>query len=342
MDEKSKNEILLDVKNLQVSFFTPAGEVKAVDGISYEVRRGEVMGIVGESGSGKSVEALSVMGLLQRPGKVIGGSVRFMGEELLTKSNAQMNTIRGKNIAMIFQNPTSCLNPLYTIGNQLSEALRAHNTSISRKQAHSLSVKMLEDVGISNAQQRMKQYPHQLSGGMCQRVLIAMALICNPELLIADEPTTALDVTTQAQILELIKTLHKKNNMGMVFISHDLGLVGEICDNISVMYAGKIVEQGSVQSIFEMPAHPYTSALIKCIPQVDSQEDVKRLYTIEGAPVDVTNPPEGCAFAPRCEQCMRICLKQAPRYTRLDDGHHCACWLLQKQELGKGGDADGE
>ena len=342
MDEKEKNGILLDVKNLQVSFFTPAGEVKAVDVISYEVRRGEVMGIVGESGSGKSVEALSVMGLLQRPGKVIGGSVRFMGEELLTKSNAQMNTIRGKNISMIFQNPTSCLNPLYTVGNQLSEALRTHNKGISNKQAHKLSVKMLEDLGISNAQQRMKQYPHQLSGGMCQRVLIAMALICNPEFLIADEPTTALDVTTQTQILELIKTFQKKNNMGMVFISHDLGLVGKICDTVSVMYAGKIVEQGSVQSIFEMPAHPYTSALIKCIPQADSDEDAKRLYTIEGAPVDLTNPPEGCAFAPRCERCMRICLKQAPRYTRLDDGHLCACWLLQKQEPGKGGGANGE
>ncbi|MEG1072834.1 MAG: ABC transporter ATP-binding protein, partial [Oscillospiraceae bacterium] len=261
------NEYLLEVKDLHVSFFTPAGEVKAVGGIDYELKHGEVMGIVGESGSGKSVEAYSIIGLLQSPGKVTGGTITFNGEDVLSKNKDEMTAFRGSKVAMIFQNPMTCLNPVYTIGNQLMEALRAHRKDIKKDAAAKRAIEMLELVGINNADKRMKQYPHELSGGMRQRVMIAMGLICDPELLIADEPTTALDVTIQAQILELMKALQKKTKMGIVFITHNLGVVAEICDRVSVMYAGKIVEQGPVNDIFYKPAHPYTLGLLRSMPR---------------------------------------------------------------------------
>ena len=323
---EDKKQKLLEVKNLHVSFFTPAGEVKAVNGISYDVDYDEVMGIVGESGSGKSVEAYSIIGLLQSPGKVMEGSITLEGEDMLAKSPSEMINYRGSQVAMIFQNPMTCLNPVYTIGNQLTEALRAHDKSISKEEADKRAMEMLEQVGINNVEKRMKQYPHELSGGMRQRVMIAMGLICHPKLLIADEPTTALDVTIQAQILELMKELQKKNHMGIIFITHNLGVVAEVCDKVSVMYAGKMVEQGPVDDIFYQPGHPYTMGLLRSMPRVDA-ESYERLIPIEGTPVDMLNPPEGCPFAPRCEHAMKVCLQKMPPYVELGDNHRAACWL---------------
>ena len=326
MSEDNKKHKLLEVKNLHVSFFTPAGEVKAVNGISYDVDYDEVMGIVGESGSGKSVEAYSIIGLLQSPGKVMEGSITLEGEDMLAKTPAEMIEYRGSQVAMIFQNPMTCLNPVYTIGNQLTEALRAHDKGISKEDADKRAMEMLEQVGINNVEKRMKQYPHELSGGMRQRVMIAMGLICHPKLLIADEPTTALDVTIQAQILELMKELQKKNHMGIIFITHNLGVVAEVCDKVSVMYAGKMVEQGPVDDIFYEPGHPYTMGLLRSMPRVDA-ESYERLIPIEGTPVDMLNPPEGCPFAPRCEHAMKVCLQKMPPYVELGDNHRAACWL---------------
>ena len=325
-EDNNKKQKLLEVKNLHVSFFTPAGEVKAVNGISYEVDYDEVMGIVGESGSGKSVEAYSIIGLLQSPGKVMEGSITLEGEDMLAKSPSEMIDYRGSQVAMIFQNPMTCLNPVYTIGNQLTEALCAHDKSISKEEADKRAMEMLEQVGINNVEKRMKQYPHELSGGMRQRVMIAMGLICHPKLLIADEPTTALDVTIQAQILELMKELQKKNHMGIIFITHNLGVVAEVCDKVSVMYAGKMVEQGPVDDIFYQPGHPYTMGLLRSMPRVDA-ESYERLIPIEGTPVDMLNPPEGCPFAPRCEHAMKVCLQKMPPYIELGDNHRAACWL---------------
>ncbi len=331
--DKQQNGKLLEVKDLKVSFFTPAGEVKAVGGISYDLNYGEVMGIVGESGSGKSVEAYSIMGLLQEPGKVVGGSITFEGEDVLAKTKDEMTDFRGKKVSMIFQNPMTCLNPVYTIGNQLTEALRAHN-KMSSKEAKAKAMEMLELVGINNVKKRMKQYPHEFSGGMRQRVMIAMGLICSPQLLIADEPTTALDVTIQAQILELMKDLQSKTQMGIIFITHNLGVVAEICDRVSVMYAGKIVEQGLVNDIFYNPSHPYTLGLLRSMPRVDA-DSYERLVPIEGTPVDMLNPPEGCPFAPRCEYCMQVCLKKMPPFVELGDDHRSACWLRVQETMNK-------
>lgn len=346
MEKEKKTGKLLEVRDLQVSFFTPAGEVKAVSGISYDVNYDEVMGIVGESGSGKSVEAYSIIGLLQSPGKVIGGSITLEGEDVLAKTPAEMVQFRGNQVAMIFQNPMTCLNPVYTIGNQLVEALRAHDKNVSKEEAEKRAIEMLEQVGINNAEKRMKQYPHELSGGMRQRVMIAMGLICHPKLLIADEPTTALDVTIQAQILELMKEIQKKNHMGVIFITHNLGVVAEICDKVCVMYAGKMVEQGPVDEIFYNPGHPYTMGLLRSMPRVDA-ESYERLIPIEGNPVDMLNPPEGCPFAPRCEHAMKICLQKVPPYVELGENHRSACWLrvqevLEQQKKKEGQVADNE
>ena len=317
-------ELLLSVKDLQVSFFTHAGEVKAVGGISYDLHRGEVMGIVGESGSGKSVEAYSIMGLLQSPGKVIGGTIELDGENVLEYSKEQMRKMRGNRISMIFQNPMTCLNPVYTIGNQIAEALTTHK-KLSREETNNAVIEILKLVGIPNPEKRIKQYPHELSGGMRQRVMIALALICEPDLLIADEPTTALDVTIQAQILELMREIQRKTGMAIIFITHNLGVVAEICDKVSVMYAGKIIETGTVDDIFYSAGHPYTKGLLRSMPSVDAEYE--RLIPIEGTPVDMLNPPPGCAFAPRCAQCMNICLKANPPVTQLGNGHDVKCWL---------------
>ena len=324
------SENLLEVKDLRVTFFTPAGEVKAVDGVSYSLKEHQVMGIVGESGSGKSVEAYSIMGLLASPGKIVGGSVTFDGEDLLAYTPAQMREFRGNKASMIFQNPMTCLNPVYTIGDQLMEALLCHDKGISKKEARERAIEMLNLVGINNASKRVDQYPHEFSGGMRQRAMIAMALICHPKLLIADEPTTALDVTIQAQILDLMKSLQKKTGMAVVFITHNLGVVAEVCDSVTVMYAGSVMEQGSVDDIFYRPAHPYTKGLLRSMPNLDDEKG-KKLIPIEGTPVDLLDPPKGCAFGPRCSSCMKVCLTRKPPLLEVGDGHTSACWLHVKE-----------
>ena len=253
---------------------------------------------------------------------------------MLALTKKEMQEYRGNKTAMIFQNPMTSLNPVYTVGNQLVEALRAHDSKISRKEAEQRAMEMMEMVGINNVQKRMNQYPHELSGGMRQRVCIAIGLACNPRLIIADEPTTALDVTIQAQILDLMKSLQKKTGMGIIFITHNLGVVADICDKVSVMYAGKIVEQGPVDDIFYEPAHPYTKGLLRSMPRVDAQS-YERLIPIEGTPVDMLNPPEGCPFAPRCEKCMKICLKKMPPYVEISDKHRSACWLCVEDLMNK-------
>ena len=328
MDEHKK---LLEVRDLHVSFFTPVGEVQAVRGISYSLDHGEVMGIVGESGSGKSVEAYSIMGLLQPPGKVVGGSIEFEGENILELSRRQMRDFRGTKASMIFQNPMTCLNPVYTIGDQLGEALIVHQ-KLDKKEVMARVKDILTLVGINNVDQRVKQYPHELSGGMRQRVMIAMGLICHPKLLIADEPTTALDVTIQAQILELMKDIQAKTGMAIIFITHNLGVVAEICDKVCVMYAGRFVEKADVRELFYHPAHPYTRGLLRSMPRVDAQ-DYERLIPISGSPVDMLNPPAGCAFSPRCEECRRICCHKAPPESVVGKDHYAACWLLSREGL---------
>ena len=323
------NKNLVEVKNLEVSFFTYAGEVKAVRGISYNLKPGEVMGIVGESGSGKSVSSYGLMGIIPEPGKVIGGQILFEGRDVTAMSEKELLKIRGKDISMIFQDPMTSLNPLFTIGNQIEESLRKH-TSLDKDQRQKRMVELLTLVGINQPEKRLKQYPHEFSGGMRQRVMIAMALACDPKLLIADEPTTALDVTIQAQILELLKELKDKIHMGIVFITHDLGVVSDICDSISVMYAGTIVESGSSDQIFYEPRHPYTWGLLASVPKIDTDEH-QRLIPIEGNPVDLINPPKGCPFAPRCKHCMKMCIDQAPPQCQVGEGHMAACWLPVKE-----------
>ena len=319
----------MEDNNLEVSFFTYAGEVKAVRGISYNLKPGEVMGIVGESGSGKSVSSYGLMGIIPEPGKVIGGQILFEGRDVTAMSEKELLKIRGKDISMIFQDPMTSLNPLFTIGNQIEESLRKH-TSLDKDQRQKRMVELLTLVGINQPEKRLKQYPHEFSGGMRQRVMIAMALACDPKLLIADEPTTALDVTIQAQILELLKELKDKIHMGIVFITHDLGVVSDICDSISVMYAGTIVESGSSDQIFYEPRHPYTWGLLASVPKIDTDEH-QRLIPIEGNPVDLINPPKGCPFAPRCKHCMKICIDQAPPQCQVGEGHMAACWLPVKE-----------
>lgn len=328
------SEKLLEIKDERLSFFTPAGEVKALNGVSFSMDEGEVLGIVGESGSGKSVTAYSVMGLTAYPGKLIGGTINFNGHQIDKMSEKEMRKIRGNEVSIIFQDPMTSLNPVYTIGNQITEVICLH-TGKSKKEAHDRAKELLELVGINEPTKRLKQYPHELSGGMRQRVMIAIALACEPKLLIADEPTTALDVTIQAQILELMQELRKKLGMSIIMITHDLGVVASMCERIAVMYAGHIVEYGTADEIFYEPKHEYTKGLIKSIPKLNVQE-TERLIPIEGQPVDLLNPPAGCPFAPRCANCMKICLREMPPKTELSDTHYSQCWLLQKEEFEKG------
>ena len=325
---------LLNVQDLRVHFHSASPERWAVDGVSFSMEEGEVLGIVGESGSGKSVTAYSVMGLTAYPGKLIGGTINFNGHQIDKMSEKEMRKIRGNEVSIIFQDPMTSLNPVYTIGNQITEVICLH-TGKSKKEAHDRAKELLELVGINEPAKRLKQYPHELSGGMRQRVMIAIALACEPKLLIADEPTTALDVTIQAQILELMQELRKKLGMSIIMITHDLGVVASMCERIAVMYAGHIVEYGTADEIFYEPKHEYTKGLIKSIPKLNVQE-TERLIPIEGQPVDLLNPPAGCPFAPRCANCMKICLREMPPKTELSDTHYSQCWLLQKEEFEKG------
>ena len=328
------SEKLLEIKDEKLSFFTPAGEVKALNGVSFSMNEGEVLGIVGESGSGKSVTAYSIMGLTAYPGKLIGGTIYFNGHQIEKMSEKEMRKIRGNEVSIIFQDPMTSLNPVYTIGNQITEVIRLH-TGKSKKEAYDRAKELLELVGINEPTKRLKQYPHELSGGMRQRVMIAIALACEPKLLIADEPTTALDVTIQAQRLELMQELRQKLGMSIIMITHDLGVVASMCERIAVMYAGHIVEYGTADEIFYEPKHEYTKGLINSIPKLSAQE-IERLVPIEGQPVDLLNPPAGCPFAPRCANCMKICLREMPPKTELSDTHYSHCWLLQKEEFEKG------
>lgn len=316
---------LLSVRDLKTSFFTHVGEVKAVRGVSFDVNEGEVLGIVGESGSGKSVTSLSIMGLLQYPGRVVDGEILLNGEDILTYSKDQMRKVRGKEIAMIFQDPMTSLNPVYTIGNQVMEMILEHE-KMTKREARARAIEMLKLVGIPAAEKRIDSYPHEFSGGMRQRVMIALALSCNPKLLIADEPTTALDVTIQAQILSLIKSLNKQFGMTTMLITHDLGVVATVCDKVAVMYGGLIMEYGTVDEIFYHPRHPYTMGLLGSIPHVDGGEK-RRLIPIDGTPPDLINPPKGCPFSTRCKYCMNVCTREQPPYFA-EDKHRTMCWML--------------
>ena len=319
---------MLQVKNLCTSFNVDAGEVRAVNGISFNLDKGKVLGIVGESGSGKSVTAYSIMRILVEPGKIVGGEILFNGEDIVKYSKKQMREFRGKRVSIIFQDPMTSLNPTFTIGNQLREAILLH-TDRNRTEANARALEMLQLVGVNEPEKRMKQYPHELSGGMRQRVMIAMALACEPDILIADEPTTALDVTIQAQILELMKDLQKKMGMAIIMITHDLGVIADMCDEIIVMYAGRVCERGTVDEIFYNPRHEYTKGLLRSIPTLNGGHD--RLIPIAGSPVDLTNLPAGCAFASRCDHCMKICLTDQPEEVRVNDSHIASCWMNVRQ-----------
>ena len=324
---------LLKVSNLHTSFFTPAGEVKAVNGLSFSLDEGKVLGIVGESGSGKSVTAYSILQILANPGRIVSGSILYRGQELVGASKDEMSKIRGNKISIIFQDPMTSLNPVFTIGDQLMEAILLH-TDRNREQAKARAIEMLQLVGVNEPEKRIKQYPHEFSGGMRQRVMIAMALACEPDILIADEPTTALDVTIQAQILDLIKDLQKQLGMSVILITHDLGVVAEMCDEVIVMYAGEVCERGTADEIFYNPKHEYTKGLMRSIPTVS--DDGRRLEPIGGTPVDLLNMPDGCPFSPRCDAAMKVCLCHKAKELRINEYHISRCWHNVKDAIEAG------
>ena len=339
----------LEVKDLRISFFTDAGEIRAVNGVTFNLERGKVLGIVGESGSGKSVTAYSIMQILAPTAKILSGTIKLDGNELIGAEEKVMKDVRGNKVSIIFQDPMTSLNPTYTIGNQLMEAVMLH-TDRDKKQAYDRAVEMLRLVNVNEPEKRMKQYPFELSGGMRQRVMIAMALACEPDILIADEPTTALDVTIQAQILELMKDLQKELGMAIVMITHDLGVVAQMCDEVIVMYAGSICEQGTVEKIFYNPQHEYTKGLLRSVPSTVSVGN--KLQPIRGTAVDLLNIPKGCPFAPRCDNTMKICVTQNAEKVEVNENHSASCWMcikniiegdeFSKENAEKGGDINAQ
>ena len=325
-ESEVKTDIVLQVEDLRTYFRTRWGTVKAVDGISFHLRRGETLGIVGESGSGKSVTMLSLMRLVPSPpGEIVSGKIVLDGEDLVPLSDRDMNRVRGRKIALIIQDPMTSLNPVFTIGNQVTEAIRIHQ-NIPRRSVLDQALDVLRKVNIPAAESRVKDYPHQMSGGMRQRVVGAIGISCQPQVLIADEPTTSLDVTIQAQYLKLLKELQRDSDLSLIFITHDFGIVAKMCDRVAVMYAGRIVEQGSVRDIFNNPSHPYTEALLASVPRME--EDVDRLYSIEGQPPPLHDLPVGCSFADRCQYVMDRCREEYPTRATVAEGHEASCWRL--------------
>ncbi|MBQ9067059.1 MAG: ABC transporter ATP-binding protein [Clostridia bacterium] len=333
---ETKQEIL-KVNDLHTSFFTDKGEVRAVNGVSFSLKEGETLGIVGESGSGKSVTAYSIMGILAETGKITGGEILYRGEDITTWSAKQMASFRGKKCSIIFQDPMTSLNPVFTVGYQMVEAIRLH-TPRSKKEARERAVEMLTLVGINEPERRLKMYPHELSGGLRQRVMIAMSLACEPDIIIADEPTTALDVTIQAQILELMQDLQKKMGLSIIIVTHDLGVIAEMADEILVMYGGRVCERGTADDIFYRPAHEYTRGLLRSIPSARNRG--KRLVPIEGSPINLLNLPEGCAFCARCGEAMNVCLHQVPPELALSDTHLASCWKNVAEAYSESGEEE--
>ena len=330
------SENILSVQNLHTSFHTDKGEVKAVNGVTFNLEKGKILGIVGESGSGKSVTAYSIMRILEKNGRITEGKILYKGQDIAEFSEKQMREFRGKCCSIIFQDPMTSLNPVFTVGNQLKEAIELH-TDRKGKEAEARAIEMLTLVGVNEPEKRVKQYPYELSGGMRQRVMIAMALACEPDILIADEPTTALDVTIQAQILELMQSLQKKLGMAIIMVTHDLGVIADMCDEIIVMYGGRVCERGTAEDIFYRPHHEYTKGLLRSIPNVDRIGE--KLIPIPGTPINLLNMPKGCAFCPRCEEAMKICIEEQPPELKMPDGHFASCWLNVKaaMEEEKGG-----
>ena len=330
------SENILSVQNLHTSFHTDKGEVKAVNGVTFNLEKGKILGIVGESGSGKSVTAYSIMRILEKNGRITEGKILYKGQDIAEFSEKQMREFRGKCCSIIFQDPMTSLNPVFTVGNQLKEAIELH-TDRKGKEAEARAMEMLTLVGVNEPEKRVKQYPYELSGGMRQRVMIAMALACEPDILIADEPTTALDVTIQAQILELMQSLQKKLGMAIIMVTHDLGVIADMCDEIIVMYGGRVCERGTAEDIFYRPHHEYTKGLLRSIPNVDRIGE--KLIPIPGTPINLLNMPKGCAFCPRCEEAMKICIEEQPPEMQMPDGHFASCWLNVKaaMEEEKGG-----
>ena len=327
------SETILKVEDLKTSFMTSSGEVQAVRGVSFEVHKGEILGIVGESGSGKSVTSMSILRLLADTARIKNGKIEFEGTDLTKVSDKQMREIRGQKIAMVFQDPMSSLNPLIPVGKQVAEMIHVHHPEMKRDELQAATLELFREVRIPEAEKRLKSYPHEFSGGMRQRVMIAMALACEPDILIADEPTTALDVTIQAQILDLMKSLQKELGMAIILITHDLGVVAQMCDEVIVMYAGSICEQGTADEIFYNPCHEYTKGLLRSIP---SASNVGEKEPIHGTPIDLLNMPAGCPFAPRCEAAMKICLRERAERMRINEDHLASCWMNVKKGLEDG------